>query len=90
MNCDHPQVKSLKRADAFLAHLTDIDVVLPFADPPDLDALRAPVEVAGRPASTSSRRQRKSAAWAVAAPWAPSSFETYSDHAPLSEATASG
>jgi len=46
---DHPQVKMLKRSDAFLAHLADIDVVLPFADPPDLDALRAPVAVAGRP-----------------------------------------
>jgi 2,4-dienoyl-CoA reductase-like NADH-dependent reductase (Old Yellow Enzyme family) len=41
-------VKSLKRADAFLAHLDDLGVRLPFADPPDLDALRAPIEVAGR------------------------------------------
>lgn len=48
MRRDHPQVKTLKRTDAFLAHLADIDVVLPFADPPDLDALREPVEVAGR------------------------------------------
>lgn len=48
MRRDHPQVKSLKRSDAFLAHLADIDVALPFADPPDLDALRTPVEVAGR------------------------------------------
>jgi 2,4-dienoyl-CoA reductase-like NADH-dependent reductase (Old Yellow Enzyme family) len=48
MRRDHPQVKMLKRADAFLAHLADIDVVLPFADPPALDALRAPIDVAGR------------------------------------------
>jgi NADPH2 dehydrogenase len=49
MRRDHPQVKSLKRADALLAHLADLDVRLPFADPPDLAALRAPIEVAGRP-----------------------------------------
>jgi NADPH2 dehydrogenase len=49
MRRDHPQVKSLKRADALLAHLADLDVRLPFADPPDLAALRAPLEVAGRP-----------------------------------------
>jgi NADPH2 dehydrogenase len=49
MRRDHPQVKALKRSDAFLAHLADIDARLPFADPPDLDALRQPVEVAGRP-----------------------------------------
>ncbi|MEO6318189.1 MAG: NADH:flavin oxidoreductase [Acidimicrobiales bacterium] len=48
MRRDHPQVKSLKSADAFLAHLADVDVTLPFADPPDLAALRAPIEVAGR------------------------------------------
>ena len=48
MRRDFPQVKSLKRADAFLAHLDDLGVRLPFADPPDLDALRAPIEVAGR------------------------------------------
>jgi 2,4-dienoyl-CoA reductase-like NADH-dependent reductase (Old Yellow Enzyme family) len=41
-------VKSLRRADALRAHLDDLGVRLPFADPPDLDALRAPVEVAGR------------------------------------------
>lgn len=48
MRRDHPQVKTLKRADAFLAHLADLGISLPFADPPDLDALRAPAEVAGR------------------------------------------
>jgi NADPH2 dehydrogenase len=48
MRRDHPQVKTLKRADAFLAHLAAIDVSLPFADPPDLDALRASIEVTGR------------------------------------------
>ena len=36
---DFPQVKNLKRADAFLAHLDTLGVTLPFADPPDLDAL---------------------------------------------------
>jgi NADPH2 dehydrogenase len=41
-------VKSLKRADALQAHLIELGVRLPFADPPDLDALRAPIEVAGQ------------------------------------------
>jgi 2,4-dienoyl-CoA reductase-like NADH-dependent reductase (Old Yellow Enzyme family) len=41
-------VKSLRRADALQAHLGDLGVRLPFADPPDLDALRAPIDVAGR------------------------------------------
>jgi 2,4-dienoyl-CoA reductase-like NADH-dependent reductase (Old Yellow Enzyme family) len=45
---DHPQVKTLKRADALRAHLDALGVTLPFADPPDLGALRAPIEVAGR------------------------------------------
>jgi NADPH2 dehydrogenase len=45
---DHPQVKSLRTADAFLAHIGSLGIELPFADPPDLDALRAPIEVAGR------------------------------------------
>jgi 2,4-dienoyl-CoA reductase-like NADH-dependent reductase (Old Yellow Enzyme family) len=45
---DFPQVKGLKRADAFLAHLATLDVTLPFDDPPGVDALRAPVDVAGR------------------------------------------
>lgn len=48
MRRDHPQVKSLKSADDLLAHLRHLELDLPFADPPDLDALRAPVEVAGR------------------------------------------
>ena len=46
---DFPQVKGLKQADAFLAHLASLEVDLPFDDPPDLDALGAPAEVAGRP-----------------------------------------
>jgi NADPH2 dehydrogenase len=46
---DYPQVKTLKRADAFLAHVADLGLELPFADPPALDALRAPIEIAGRP-----------------------------------------
>jgi len=45
---DFPQVKNLKNADAFLAHLDTLGITLPFADPPDVDALAAPVEVAGR------------------------------------------
>src|SRR5687767_12276659 len=45
---DFPQVKRLKRADAFLAHLATLEVDLPFDDPPDLEALSEPVEVAGR------------------------------------------
>jgi NADPH2 dehydrogenase len=45
---DHPQVKNLKSADAFLAHLEILGVTLPFADPPDLAALAAPTEVAGQ------------------------------------------
>lgn len=49
MRRDHPQVKSLKTAEAFQAHLASLGVRLPFDDPPELDALRAPIEVAGRP-----------------------------------------
>jgi 2,4-dienoyl-CoA reductase-like NADH-dependent reductase (Old Yellow Enzyme family) len=45
---DFPQVKSLSNASAFLAHLDALGVTLPFADPPALDALAAPIEVAGR------------------------------------------
>ena len=48
MRRDHPQVKSLRSAEAFQAHLARIGAELPFADPPDLDALRSPIEVAGR------------------------------------------
>lgn len=48
MRRDHPQVKTLKIADAFLAHVADLGIELPFADPPDLDALRLPIEIAGR------------------------------------------
>ncbi len=45
---DFPQVKGLKRADALLAHLATLDISLPFDDPPDLDALGTPVDIAGR------------------------------------------
>ncbi len=49
MRRDFPQVKTLKIADALLARLSELDIQLPFADPPVLDALRAPIEIAGRP-----------------------------------------
>ena len=45
---DFPQVKNLKRADAFLAHLETLGITLPFDDPPDLERLAAPIEIAGR------------------------------------------
>jgi NADPH2 dehydrogenase len=45
---DFPQVKSLKNASAFRAHLDALGISLPFDDPPDLDVLRAPIGVAGR------------------------------------------
>ena len=45
---DHPQVKSLTSATGFTDHLSQLGVRLPFADPPDLDALRQPIDVAGR------------------------------------------
>jgi 2,4-dienoyl-CoA reductase-like NADH-dependent reductase (Old Yellow Enzyme family) len=45
---DFPQVKSLRNASAFLAHLDTLGVALPFDDPPDVDVLAAPIEVAGR------------------------------------------
>jgi NADPH2 dehydrogenase len=45
---DFPQVKSLKNADAFLAHLDTLGITLPFTDPPDVDVLAAPIEVADR------------------------------------------
>ena len=48
MRRDHPQVKSLSSADAFLGHLEQIGVRLPFADPPAIEALAAPLDVAGR------------------------------------------
>ncbi len=43
-----PQVKRLRDADAFLTRLGELSVTLPFADPPAVDALAAPAEVAGR------------------------------------------
>jgi 2,4-dienoyl-CoA reductase-like NADH-dependent reductase (Old Yellow Enzyme family) len=45
---DFPQVKNLKNADAFLAHLDTLGITLPFADPPDVDVLAAPIDIAGR------------------------------------------
>ena len=45
---DFPQVKSLKDRDALLAHLETLGISLPFADPPAVDALSAPIAVAGR------------------------------------------
>jgi 2,4-dienoyl-CoA reductase-like NADH-dependent reductase (Old Yellow Enzyme family) len=46
-----PQIKRLRDADAFLARLHELSVTLPFADPPAVDALAAPIEVAGRVSS---------------------------------------
>jgi 2,4-dienoyl-CoA reductase-like NADH-dependent reductase (Old Yellow Enzyme family) len=43
-----PQVKRLDTAGAFLARLDELGVSLPFADPPAVEALAAPYEVAGR------------------------------------------
>jgi NADPH2 dehydrogenase len=42
------QVKKLPSADAFLDHARSVGAALPFDDPPDLDVLGAPREVAGR------------------------------------------
>jgi len=44
----YPQVKNLKNADAFVAHLDTLGITLPFADPPDVDVLTAPIDIAGR------------------------------------------
>lgn len=43
-----PQVKRLDTAESFLARLDELGVSVPFADPPAVDALAAPYEVAGR------------------------------------------
>lgn len=45
-----PQVKRLDTAPAFLGRLDDVGATLPFADPPAVDALAAPLPVAGRKA----------------------------------------
>jgi NADPH2 dehydrogenase len=45
-----PQVKRLATAESFLARLDELGVDLPFADPPDVDALAQPLPVAGRTA----------------------------------------
>ena len=46
-----PQVKRLASPDAFLGRLDELDVDLPFADPPDVGALSQPLAVAGRTAA---------------------------------------
>jgi len=43
-----PQVKRLGSAGAFLARLDELGISLPFADPPAVDALAAPIDIAGR------------------------------------------
>jgi len=43
-----PQLKRLKTAEEFRSRLTELDVALPFSDPPAVDALAAPATVAGR------------------------------------------
>jgi 2,4-dienoyl-CoA reductase-like NADH-dependent reductase (Old Yellow Enzyme family) len=45
-----PQVKRLNRADTFLARLDELEITLPFSDPPDVGALAEPIEVASRQA----------------------------------------
>ena len=50
MSTRWPQVKRLTTADAFLGRLDELGVRLPFADPPVVDALARPLEVAGRTA----------------------------------------
>ena len=48
MSSRWPQVKRLGTAEALLARLDELGVSLPFADPPAVDALADPYEVAGR------------------------------------------
>jgi 2,4-dienoyl-CoA reductase-like NADH-dependent reductase (Old Yellow Enzyme family) len=45
-----PQVKRLRTTSAFLDRLDELGVSLPFADPPAVDALAKPLDVAGRAA----------------------------------------
>jgi 2,4-dienoyl-CoA reductase-like NADH-dependent reductase (Old Yellow Enzyme family) len=45
-----PQLKSIRSADALLERLDELRVALPFADPPAIDALAAPLTIAGRTA----------------------------------------
>ena len=51
MSRRYPQVKSLRNADMFRARLEELDLDLPFSDPPDIDALQQPAPVAGRTAA---------------------------------------
>jgi len=46
-----PQIKRLGSADAFLGRLDDLGISLPFTDPPAIDAVAAPVDIAGRRAA---------------------------------------
>jgi NADPH2 dehydrogenase len=50
MSTRWPQVKRLGTPDAFLGRLAELDVALPFSDPPDVHALSSPLEVSGRTA----------------------------------------
>ncbi len=45
------QVKGLRDAGSFRRHAADVGAELPFDDPPDLDVLHEPIEVAGRACS---------------------------------------
>jgi 2,4-dienoyl-CoA reductase-like NADH-dependent reductase (Old Yellow Enzyme family) len=45
-----PQVKRLGTAETFLARLDALGISLPFADPPAIDALAEPIDVAGKQA----------------------------------------
>lgn len=43
-----PQVKRLATAEALLERLEELGITLPFANPPAVDALAAPLDIAGR------------------------------------------
>jgi len=43
-----PQLKRVRTTGALLQRLADLEISLPFADPPAIEALAAPIEVAGR------------------------------------------
>jgi NADPH2 dehydrogenase len=49
MSRDYPQIKRLLDADRFLTHLDTLGVSIPFNATPDVDALAAPITIAGRP-----------------------------------------
>jgi 2,4-dienoyl-CoA reductase-like NADH-dependent reductase (Old Yellow Enzyme family) len=46
-----PQIKRLQGTDEFLGRLDELDIALPFADPPAVDPLAEPLDVAGRRAA---------------------------------------